>query len=82
MVISISKVSAGPSHPLSSGERIRYPSHYLGFWRTHQVSLTLPGLLENQSTMDFKVKSMLLGYVNLKISKWYASLRCPTLSKA
>ena len=46
------------------------------------MSLTSPGLLESQSTMDFKDKSMLLGYINLKISKWYASLRCPMLSKA
>ena len=69
MGISISKVSAGPSHPLSSGERFCHPSHWQVFWRTLLPSLTLAGLLESQSTMDFKVRSMLLGYVNLKISK-------------
>ena len=65
----LGNASAIPHIGWASGERISHPSHWLGFWRTHQPSLTLAGLLENQSTMDFKVKSMLLGYVNLKISK-------------
>ena len=86
-----------PHIPCTSGERIRRsltspgllenasggPLHPLDLWVTLLGPFYIPRCSRrSQNTMDFKDKSMLLGYINLKISKWYASLRCPMLSKA
>ena len=73
----------GPYHPafwvsLQEAPHIPWTSGYR-FWDR----FTYPGVLgEVKIPWILKTNQCSFGYINLKISKWYISLRCPMLSKA